>query len=143
MTPKLAGVDHLHVQVGSWKEAEKWYSEALNLTRVEALMPWAVRNGPLTIENPESTVHLALFESEKPKPTNVIALGALGEEFLGWIKHLESLGLKLRVVDHKLAFSMYFRDPWKNNHEITTYDHEFVREQLASDSDEPSDTAVL
>ncbi len=143
MTPKLAGVDHLHIQVSSWKEAEKWYSEALNLKRVEALMPWAVRNGPLTIENPESTVHLALFEAKKPKPTNVIALGALGEEFLSWIKHLESLGLKLRVVDHKLAYSMYFRDPWKNNHEITTYDHEFVREQLASDSDEPSDVAVL
>ena len=141
MTPKLAGVDHLHVQVGSWKEAEKWYSTALNLTRVEALMAWAVRNGPLTIANPESTVHLALFESAKPKPTNVIAFGALGEEFMSWKTHFETLDVSLRVVDHKLAFSMYFRDPWKNNHEITTYDHEFVREQLASDSD--SGVAVL
>jgi hypothetical protein len=135
MTPKLAGVDHLHVQVGSWKEAEKWYGEALNLSRIEALMSWAVRNGPLTIGNPEGTVHLALFESSKPKPVNAIAFGALGEEFLSWKKHFESLGIALRVVDHKIAYSMYFRDPWKNNHEITSYDHEFVREQLASDSD--------
>jgi len=135
MTPKLAGIDHLHVQVGNWKEAEKWYGETLNLSRIEALMSWAVRNGPLTIGNPEGNVHLALFESSKPKPVNVIAFGALGEEFLSWKTHLESLGLALRVVDHKIAYSMYFRDPWKNNHEITSYDHEFVRKQLASDSD--------
>jgi len=141
MTPKLAGIDHLHVQVGSWKEAEKWYGEVLNLKRVEALMGWATKNGPLTIANPESTVHLALFETAKPKATNVIAFGALGEEFMSWKAHLEAIGLKLRVVDHKLAYSMYFRDPWKNNHEITTYDRDFVDEQITAGltADDPSE----
>ena len=131
MTPKLTGVDHLHVNVGNWAEAEQWYSSVLNFTRVDALMAWAVKNGPLTIENPEGTVHLALFESAEPESTDVIAFGATGEEFLGWKTHLESHGLKLRVADHKMAYSLYFQDPWQNSHEITTYDHDYVAERLA------------
>jgi len=94
---------HLHVNVGSWTEAEEWYRSVLNVNRVEALMGWAVRNAPLTIENPEGTVHLALFESGSPASTNVIAFGATGEEFLNWKTHLEAQGLKLRVTDHKMA----------------------------------------
>lgn len=131
MTPRLKGVDHLHVNVGSWDEAEEWYRSVLNFERVDALMPWAVKNGPLTIENPEGTIHLALFEAEKPETTNVIAFGATGEEFLSWKTHFEALGLNLRVTDHKLAYSLYFNDPWLNNHEITTYERDYVAAQLA------------
>lgn len=131
MQPKLIGVDHLHVNVGSWDEAEEWYESTLNFKRVDALMAWAVKNGPLTIENPEGTIHLALFESPNPERTSVIAFGATGEEFLHWRTHLENLGLQLRVTDHAMAFSMYFNDPWNNNHEITTYEHEYVRGKLA------------
>ena len=130
MTPKLNGVDHLHVNVGSWDEAEEWYRSVLNFKRIDALMAWAVKNGPLTVENPEGTVHLALFESESPVSTNVIAFGATGEEFLSWKTHLENLGLKLRVTDHKLAYSLYFNDPWQNNHEITTYERDYVAKKL-------------
>ena len=131
MAPKLTGVDHLHVNVGSWSDAEQWYGSVLNFKRVDALMAWAVKNGPLTIENPEGTIHLALFESDKPKRTTVIAFGASGEEFLNWKTHLENKGLKLRVTDHKLAYSLYFSDPWQNSHEITTYDRDYVAEKLA------------
>lgn len=131
MTPTLTGVDHLHVNVGSWSEAEEWYGTVLNLKRVDVLMPWAVKNGPLTIENPEGTVHLALFESGSPETTNVIAFGATGEEFLSWKTHLESQGLDLRVTDHKLAYSLYFKDPWQNSHEITTYERDYVASKLA------------
>lgn len=130
MTPRLTGVDHLHVNVGSWDEAEEWYRSVLNFKRVDALMAWAVEGGPLTVENPEGTVHLALFESDSPERTNVIAFGATGEEFLSWKTHLESLGLKLRVTDHKLAYSLYFNDPWDNCHEITTYERDYVARKL-------------
>ena len=131
MTPKLSGVDHLHVNVGSWDEAEEWYGSVLNFSRVDALMPWAVKGGPLTVENPEGTVHLALFESDSPEITDAIAFGATGEEFLGWKTHLENLGLELRVTDHKLAYSLYFSDPWQNSHEITTYERDYVARKLA------------
>jgi hypothetical protein len=132
MPPILNAVDHLHVNVGSWSEAEEWYLSVLGFKRVNALMGWAVKNGPLTIENPEGTIHLALFESESPKTTDVIAFGATGEEFLNWKAHLEGHGLKLRVTDHKLAYSMYFSDPWQNSHEITTYERDFVATKLAT-----------
>jgi catechol 2,3-dioxygenase-like lactoylglutathione lyase family enzyme len=62
MALKLNGVDHVHVPVGNWTEAEDWYREILGMQRVDALMGWAVKHGPLTIENAEGTVHLALFE---------------------------------------------------------------------------------
>ncbi len=130
MSPKLTGVDHLHVNVENWNEAEEWYRSVLNFKRVDALMAWAVKDGPLTIENPEGTVHLALFESDKPESTNVIAFGATGEEFLSWKTHLENRGLKLRVTDHKMAYSLYFRDPWQNSHEITTYERDYVAGKL-------------
>lgn len=130
MTPKLSGVDHCHVNVGSWQEAEEWYGSVLNFKRIDALMAWAVDGGPLTIENAEGTVHLALFESDNPESTNVIAFGASGEDFLKWKTHLESKGLSLRVTDHKLAYSLYFMDPWQNSHEITTYERDFVADRL-------------
>ncbi len=131
MGPKLSGVDHLHVNVGSWHEAEEWYGSVLNFKRVDSLMGWAVKNGPLTIENPEGTIHLALFESDSPERTNVIAFGTTGDEFLRWKTHLECQGLKLRVTDHEMAYSMYFSDPWQNSHEITTYERDYVAAKLA------------
>ena len=131
MTPALSGVDHLHVNVGNWKEAEAWYGSVLNFKRVDALMDWAVDGGPLTVENAEGTIHLALFESDNPATTNVIAFGSSGGEFLKWKEHLEGKGLALRVTDHKLAYSLYFKDPWGNSHEITTYDRDYVATRLA------------
>lgn len=132
MRPVLSGVDHLHVNVGSWREAEEWYGDVMAFKRVDTLMAWAVKNGPLTVENPEGTVHLALFESDTPESQDVIAFRATGEEFLNWKTHLESHGLKLRVSDHKLAYSLYFHDPWRNMHEITTYEHDYVADKLSA-----------
>ncbi len=130
MTPRLNGIDHVHIYVANWGEAEKWYQTVLGFRRVDALMAWAVKNGPLTIENPEGNVHLALFERESHPNTSAIAFGASGEEFLAWKAHLESHGLELRLTDHKLAYSLYFSDLWGNLHEITTYERDYVAKQL-------------
>ena len=130
MTPKLKGIDHVHINVADWKEAEDWYQTVLGFKRVDALMSWAVKNGPLTLEDPEGNIHLALFESASHRSTSAIAFGASGEEFLAWKTHLEGHALKVRLADHKLAFSLYFNDPYDNLHEITTYDHDYVTEHL-------------
>jgi len=130
MTPKLRGIDHVHVYVSSWHAAEEWYQKVLGFTRVEALMVWAVKDGPLTLENPEGSVHLALFESDRA-PTSTIAFGASGEKFLAWKAHLENHSIELRVVNHQLAWSMYFSDSFGNYHEITTYDCDIVSKQFA------------
>jgi catechol 2,3-dioxygenase len=129
MVPVLKGIDHVHVYVRSWSEAEDWYRRVLGFSRMEELLVWAVDKGPLTLQNPEGSVHLALFESDAG-PNSTIAFGATGEEFLAWKTHLEGCGLELRLADHTLAWSLYFHDPFGNYHEITTYDHALVAEQL-------------
>ncbi len=131
MMPRLNGIDHVHIYVANWGEAEKWYQTVFGFTRVDALMGWAVKNGPLTIENPEGNIHLALFEKESHPNTSAIAFGASGEEFLAWKAHLESHGLELRLTDHKMAYSLYFSDLWGNLHEITTYERDYVAKHLA------------
>jgi catechol 2,3-dioxygenase len=132
MIPTLNGIDHIHIYVANWDEAERWYGDVMGLKRVEALMPWAVDGGPLTLENEESNVHLAMFERKEHSGSTAIAFGASGEQFLSWITHLENNGLELRVTDHKLAYSIYFHDPDNNMHEITTYDRDYVAERLSS-----------
>ncbi len=134
MTPKLNGIDHVHVYVHSWAEAEEWYQTVMGFKRVDALMPWAVENGPLTVEDPEGNVHLAFFERDDNPDTSAIAFGTSGEEFLAWKSHLEGHDLELRVTDHKMAYSLYFSDPWGNLHEITTYERDYVAEHLANTS---------
>ena len=52
MTPKLNGIDHVHIYIANWSDAEDWYGNVLGFKRVEALMAWAVKDGPLTLENP-------------------------------------------------------------------------------------------
>lgn len=130
MIPQITSIDHAHVYVANWDDAEEWYGKVLGFKRVERFMVWAVKGGPLTLENPLGNVHLALFEREDHPDTSSIAFGATGREFLAWKTHLEDQGLQLRVTDHKLAYSLYFSDPWGNLHEITTYDHDHVAENL-------------
>ncbi len=130
MTPKLNGIDHVHVYVANWDDAEEWYDKILGFKRVEKFMVWAVKNGPLTLENAGGTIHLALFERDNHPDTSAIAFGATGEEFLAWRSHLDSHGLELRITDHELAYSLYFSDPWGNLHEITTYEHDYVAQHL-------------
>ena len=131
MSLNLNGIDHVHLYVSSWAEAEEWYSRVLGFKRVDALMSWAVNNGPLTIGNESETIHLALFERDEHSNTSAIAFGASAEEFLEWKAHLEAQGLELRITDHKMAYSLYFSDPWDNLHEITTYDRDAVAERIA------------
>ena len=130
MVPSLKGIDHVHVYVGDREEAETWYARVLGFRRVAALEAWAEGDGPLTLENPEGTVHLALFESEAG-PNSTIAFGASGAQFLAWKAHLEEASLALRIADHDLAWSLYFSDPFGNYHEITSYDHALVAAALA------------
>lgn len=89
MIPKLNKIDHVHINVASWDKAEQWYASVLGFTRVDSLMMWAVKNGPLVLANTTADIHLALFESTHSSKTTV-AFGVDGEEFLAWKNHLEA-----------------------------------------------------
>ena len=130
MAPKISDIDHIHVYVHNWRTAEEWYRQVMGFRRVERLMPWAVKGGPLTLENPEGTVHLALFERDDHSGSSAIAFDVSGADFLAWKTHLEATGLTLRVADHKLSYSLYFFDPDQNIHEITSYERDFIALRL-------------
>ena len=129
MIPKLTGIDHVHVYVKSREDAATWYQQVLGFKILDSFRVWAVEGGPLTIEDGSGKIHLALFKSDG-NPQTTIAFGASASEFLNWIEHLENHQLVLRITDHKLAYSLYFYDPDGNMHEITTYEHEQVRQTL-------------
>lgn len=132
MKPQLTHIDHVHVYVRNREKAEHWYARTLGLHRDEALLSWAVPGGPLTLTNESGNIHLALFEKEDAAGDSAIAFGTDAATFLRWVSFLRSEKLALRIADHKLAFSMYFSDPDNNLHEITTYDHDLVRQKLAA-----------
>ena len=128
-TPQLNRIDHVHVYVKDRTLAEQWFREILGLRIQKEYEFWAVDGGPLTLENNTGSVHLALFESDKP-PSSTVAFGVSGKEFLSWKKHLENLSIQLRISDHTKAWSMYFSDPFQNLFEITTYDFDEVKNNL-------------
>ena len=133
MTPKLTGIDHIHVFVSDRVAAEEWYRRVLGLVRVPALETWAAGRGPLTIADESGRVHLALFERPRQSCRSVVALGASGAQFLSWLKFLEStLGRKLEPVDHEFSWSLYFEDPDGNPFEITSYEHSAIRAGLSA-----------
>ena len=126
MQPRLNGVDHIHLYVTDKKQALDWYQKHLGFEVVETLRFWDGKNGPLVIEDKSKSVHLALFEREVFEPLTSVAFGSTGEDFIGWKEYFESQGIKLRVADHTISWSLYFEDPFGHNHEITTNDHGFV-----------------
>ena len=132
MTPQFSGIDHIHVYVANRDAAAHWYESVLGLKRVEGLMLWATDDGPLTMENPEHTVHLALFERKNHPGASAIAFGANGENFMAWKTHLERHRLELRIADHEIMYSLYFKDPDGNLHEITSNDYDYIATELSN-----------
>ena len=119
----LSGIDHVHVYVTDRQRAAAWFADVLGLKIIESLRSWATDGGPLTIGDDADTIHVALFERAEFTPTTAIAFGADAENFLAWKRLLEDRGILDRCSDHDLAWSLYFRDPFDNVYEITSYEH--------------------
>ncbi|MBL4660070.1 MAG: VOC family protein [Alcanivoracaceae bacterium] len=126
--PKLQGIDHVHVYVQDMQKAENWYAKILGFKRVKKYEFWNDDGGPLTLED-SSGIHLALFKRDA-EPDSNIAFKVNGEEFMVWKTHIQSHCIELSISNHSLVWSMYFKDPFDNLYEITTWDYEFVKGQL-------------
>jgi catechol 2,3-dioxygenase-like lactoylglutathione lyase family enzyme len=112
-------------------EAEAWYGRVLGLRRVAGLEVWATVNGPLMLGTADGGIKLAMFTGQTGKNRSTIAFGVRGREFLDWQNHLNQiLEGSPRVVDHGLAWSMYFADPWGNPFEITSCDYDWLAGQI-------------
>jgi len=125
MAPNLMVIDHVHVSVKNRNLAEQWYKDILGFERVAEFEEWASAKGPLTIGNAQGNIHLALFESEAIQNT-VIAFSVTAENFFAWIEHLKDKDMQVKIIDHNLSWSIYFRDPDGNPFEITTYEYDAV-----------------
>jgi len=127
MLPKLNGFDHIHLNVLNRKKAAEWYENILGFTIVKSLALWAEdAAGPLVIKDPTGKIHLALFQTTNFTPSAAIAFNADGKEFLHWRDYLKKQDILLQCSDHKVAWSLYFKDLDGNSHEITTYDYDYV-----------------
>lgn len=122
--PRLLGFDHIHVFVEDRSAAEAWYAKVMGLARTPDLEFWADDGGPLTLQDPDNTVHIALFERPHQKNRATVAMRVSAEAFGSWRSHLASFAeLKVTMEDHAVSMSLYFSDPDGNPYEITTYEY--------------------
>lgn len=139
-------IDHVELFVPDRYAAAAWYGRVFGLSVVPAFEHWAETvGGPLMISSDGGATKLALFEGEPPGDGPVtgfqrVAFQVDGPGMLAFLARLDDLALMNRhgarltrgqLVDHDRSWSIYFRDPWGNPFEITTYGYVWVKERLA------------
>ena len=129
MCPEVEAVDHVHIYVEDREAAEHWYLQVLGFARAKEFEFWASDGGPLTIQNANGSVHLALFERPHQENRATVALRASAQQYAQWLDHLRNrLNGEVTTEDHAVSLSMYFKDPDGNPYEITTYEYEAAKE---------------
>ena len=126
MNTKLQNIDHIHVFVTDREEALDWYKNILGLEPLEKVITLP-KSGPLMIRNDEGNINIALFKGTPKDNQAVIAFNVSGEEFINCHNTINDSSTKnVAVVDHESQFSIYFKDPFGNPYEITSYDYEML-----------------
>ena len=142
---RVAQIDHVHLFVSDRREAAAWYERILGFKIVRDFEAWAVPGGPLIISPDDGNTKLALFESKRAdepntEPKKTVACRTDAEGFCRFLERLarhpvfDESGKSvstLKVVDHDLAFSVYFNDSAGNSLELTTYDCDTVSRKRA------------
>ncbi len=128
--PPLRGIHHCHLQVEDMAKAKVFYYDVMGFDVVPELEFWyhEQEDGPLMLKDHAQSICLALFEGNKR--SNGIAFNVDAAAFIQWRAHLQKHGVSVHLADHKVSFSMYFRDPSGNMHEITCFDHTTLQSRL-------------
>ena len=128
MNPKLQNIDHIHVIVSDRQKALDWYKNILGLKPSEEIITLP-ESGPLMIRNNEGNINIALFKGTPKNNHAVIAFKVSGEEFINCHNKInDSLTKYIEIIDHDIQFSIYFKDPFGNPYEITSYDYDMLTE---------------
>ena len=144
-TFRVLQIDHVELFVPDRQEAADWYCRVLGLRVVPGLEQWTANpGGPLMIATAAGGTKLALFEGQPQQARSTagfhrVAFGVDAAGFIAFVRRLDDHPLNDHqarpvtadaVVDHDLAYSIYFCDPYGHRLEITTYEHDAVREGL-------------
>lgn len=130
MQAQLSCIDHVHIFTNDRDKACDWYCQHLGFEIDTRYQSWAEDPaGPLTLPNGE--IHIALFKRDSAIQSRHIAFGCDAKNFLLWREYLSSIAALKSCSDHQLSWSLYFEDPWSNQHEITCYDHHAIRSVIS------------
>ena len=157
---RVQQIDHVELFVPDRYAAAQWYQEIFGLEIVREVEHWASDpHGPLMISSDGGNTKLALFEGKGPplrfrsfirvrggggaRETagyHRVAFRVDRQGFLAFLDRVKEHRVfaedgkpqaSLEVVDHDSAYSVYFCDPYGNRYEVTCYDYEFLKNQLA------------
>lgn len=145
---RVQQVDHIELYVPDQYEAARWYQQRLGMEIMRELEFWAEEGGPLMLSSDDGNTKLALFRGSPPGFNQITGFqrvafrvsGAGFFQFLAGVKaHSVYSGTgepvhTLSVIDHDLAYSVYFCDPYGNRYEVTTYEYEYVSGRLSPTS---------
>lgn len=143
-TFRVHQIDHVELFVPDFAAALEWYRDVLGLTPVAKTQMWAEAGEPHMISSDEGGTMLALFHGEGPGEREItghhrVAFRVDAAGFMAFLDHIEGRFVPNRhghrltrddVVDHELAWSIYFNDPWGNRYEVTTYDYDELQDAL-------------
>ena len=133
---KLQNIDHIHVFVSDRQKALDWYNNILGLKPSEKMIVLP-ESGPLMIRNDEGNINIALFKGKSQDNDAVIAFKVSGEDFINCHNTInDSFTENIEVIDHKIQFSIYFEDPFRNPYEITSYDYDMLTNHYDTPSKE-------
>lgn len=140
---RVKQIDHVELFVPDQYEAAEWCRKTFGLEIVPNYEYWA-ESGPLMISSAESYTMLALETGQAPSFKSSggfrrVAFRVEGKDFVHFFNRLVEYPVfdadghlvhSLEVIDHDLAYSMYFCDPYGYLYEVTTYDYQYVQSQL-------------
>jgi catechol 2,3-dioxygenase-like lactoylglutathione lyase family enzyme len=138
---RVSQIDHVELEVPNRYEAARWYHAVLGFEICREYEFWAESaDRPLMISTDDGKTKLALFDGRPqggahPIGIRRIAFRIAGDDFLKFVGNFDALketkGIRRsEISDHEKSFSVYFADPYGNQLEVTTYEHELVRAQL-------------
>ena len=143
---RVEQIDHVELFVPGRRQAASWYRRVLGLDVVPEYEFWAENpRGPLMISSDGGNTKLALFRgspqgARETAGFQLVAFrvgAAIFAQFVGKLPELDltdHLGRPVTsdlVVDHEKAYSIYFCDPFGHRLELTTYDYDQTKTELA------------